>query len=319
MDWSSKVGNFRPLVWYPVEKEDQSVDLKEFLYLEHPEQYDFKREIIHFSPEADEIERFMVYQAVGIQEDGAEDPEDYRAAEELACRYPVREEKGEADRCALTKVVFQRLWDEEILKICPIGDTMNSVNTTLNHRLNLKSKRKMIRTYLEEPQRMEGIATAARKFLQFSYSVGNFIPVPRHFNIPRYGKTRDYWDLTLNGIWSWYTRGECLHSIIGAAAPYCDQSKNIKICERWLERFGSGEDGWSGFVEKNYMQDFVNGGQEGRRYGGPKELWQGHFDGKILPNTEDALQFFSNAAGWIEARGVRIVLALKESFHRQAL
>lgn len=299
------------------------MNLNDFLYLEHPEQYDFKREIINFSPEADETERFMVYQAVGIQEDGerrTKDPEDYRAAVELACRYPVRERKGEADRCALIKDVFQRLWDEEILKICPTGDTMNSVNTTLYHRLNLKSKRKMIRIYSDEPQRMEGISKASRKYLQFSHSVGNFIPVPRHFNIPRYRKTQDYWDLTLSGIWSWYTRGECLHSIIGAAAPYHDQSENIKICERWLECFGAGENGWDSFVEKNYMQDFVSSGQEGRSYGGPKELWKGHFDGYALPKTDEAFsQFFTNASAWIEARGVRIALALKESFHCQAL
>lgn len=68
----------------------------------------------------------MVYQAVGIKQDRAsktKDPEDYRAAEELAGRSPVIKEKLEADQCELlTKDVFQRLWDEEILKICPTGD-----------------------------------------------------------------------------------------------------------------------------------------------------------------------------------------------------
>lgn len=296
-----------------------AMELHDFLQLEHPEQYDFMREIIDFSPGADELERFMVYQAVGIREtvkkEELADLEDYRAAAALADRCSVRVIKGEADQCALTSSIVRRLWDEEILALCTkrdltslSGDTMNAPFSTLRQRLNMRSKRIMVRAYYEEPQKIEGFYKEARKFLQFSYSIGNFIPEPSDFNCYRPQKTKDYWDLTLNGVWRWYTGSEHLRSIISGSDGV------IERCRQWLERFGAGGDGWDSFVEQNYMQDFVRGGPDGRPYGPPKELWQGHFGGSLLPDSEAALsQFFSNAADWIEARGVRIVRALKES------
>lgn len=158
------------------------------------------------------------------------------------------------------------------------------------------------------------------EFIRLNHTVGNFIPVPGNFNSPRRGKTQDYWDITLRGIWKWYTcenkekkneGGEkVLKEIIGAAKGYEDVDENVRICESWLKVFGDDAKDWNNFVEQNYLQDFVTG--EKGNYGEPKELWEGHFGGNVKPKDKDEFsQFFTNASAWILARGERIAIAVK--------
>ena len=98
----------------------------------------------------------------------------------------------------------------------------------------------------------------------------------------------------------------------------------------WLNGFGS----WDNFVEKNYLQDFVNENpkyvshDECQKYGLPKELWKDHFDnfdGKFdgkkvaLPtNKEQIEQFCNNASAWILARGQRMINELRIKMHETA-
>ena len=168
----------------------------------------------------------------------------------------------------------------------------------------------------------------AKEFIRLNHTMGNLIPAPWEFNCPRgnlnakknkdyKGKIKDYWDLTLLVIWKWYMsehegirNDHFLKDIVNEIEK--DQNKKIDVCKKWLECFKD----WDDFVEKNYMQDFVNKCvnkcNEKNKYGMPKELWDGHFSGEVLPTKEDDFsQFFTNASAWIAARGERIALAVK--------
>ncbi len=146
------------------------------------------------------------------------------------------------------------------------------------------------------------------KFLECVHVIGNFIPAPSAFNVPRYMVTKDYWDLTLLGIYNYFTGKDEKLSFITANKKEM-QTTNRNICKVWLDSFGS----WSVFIEKTFMQDFVRIEEDGIHYGKPKELWNGHFDpkAKILPEGEQFNELFINVSEWVIARGHRILESIK--------
>lgn len=158
----------------------------------------------------------------------------------------------------------------------------------------------------------EKIPPAAEEFFRLYHTVGNFIPWPDGCNVPRgRGATRDYWDWCLKDIYKWYQDNpDCTkrHTANHDALKKLVGSRKV-ILGKWLATFTS----WNDFVEKNYIQDFVNQ-SAGGGYGEPKELWEGHFTKGVMPKEKtDFEQFFTNASAWITARGVRIALAVKEA------
>ena len=167
------------------------------------------------------------------------------------------------------------------------GDTMNSWQRTLNRF----GKAEPCPVYITE-------------FMNVVYTIGNMIPVPQ---TPSFGNTRnrlvmDYWDLTLLAIYRHYKLKDKDNS---------DGWKNLfehKTIRRWLETFET----WDNFVERNFLQDFVNQ-TEGGSYGQPKELWKGHFAGNAMSTEPQQFeQFFTNASSWILARGNRIAISIKK-------
>lgn len=189
---------------------------------------------------------------------------------------------------------------------CYRGDTMNSWQTTVNNFIQEKTgiKRSVSLDHLiNHPMEFPPYIT---HFLSTVYTIGNFIPVPviSDFNRRRYSLSDDYWDLTLLAIY-------CYYMGFGNSKEW---GKLLEESEVWLGQ--KGEKNWDHFVEKNFLQDFVNQ-KAGGGYGLPKELWDGHFFGSHLPgNEKDFEQFFTNASAWILARGMRLVLALEK---REAL
>lgn len=212
--------------------------------------------------------------------------------------------------CILLREIYSYLWDTEYLNYCTTdnneirGDTMNSVNTTLNELIkNYTHKRTSklsnadiyyspysnLKKYLNENENI-------LNFINTYHTLGNFIPFPADCNSPRgTGITRDYWDLTLNYIYIYYlckesdNEKEAKKSVINI----CGQEK-VEIFTEWLDKFGS----WNIFVNKNYMSAFIKDNGE------PKELWEGHFNGKVLPDAEQCNQYFKNANEWIEKRSI---------------
>lgn len=169
-------------------------------------------------------------------------------------------------------------------------------------------------------------------FIRQIDTLGNFIPVPfisnneGAFNSPRgCSSSKDYWDLALVCLYNYYAEkaghahitnnGQKIYTLEWMLRARdkdpekrdCKTSANVNLCKEWLDRFGS----WNHFVEKNFLQDFVN--QEGGGYGQPKELWFGHFDGESLPKKQEEFDtFFRNASSQIIARGLRIAMAAKD-------
>ena len=152
------------------------------------------------------------------------------------------------------------------------------------------------------------------EFLKVVYTVGNFIPIPLKggFNRKRAKANfaEDYWDLTLLAVYRYYTGGD-------NSEDWTELFQEASV-RRWLSGYGDGQVGWNRFVERNFLQDFVN--QEGNGYGQPKELWRGHFSGGGKPKEkEQFIAFFTNASVWIQARGVRIAIAVKKTLEGQKL
>lgn len=163
-----------------------------------------------------------------------------------------------------------------------------------------------------------------KTFIRINHTIGNFIPVTKYFNLPRANKTRDYWDLTLDGIYKWfevfekgnYDSNVGLIDIIGTGIKaYKDEKENIESCKKWLSSFRS----WDNFIEMNYMQDFVNTCEfKNRKFGKPKELWKGHFEKKTLNQESLFKEFFINSSSWIVARGTRIAISLKRELQAKS-
>lgn len=249
----------------------------------------------------------------------------------------------------LLQVIYKALWcGEASLKYCMKnnriqGDTMNSANTTLNQLYEYDpEKEKCIETLEQSNQRaaIKPVKSRTQKvsiayifsryveqkaeqedkynkieglkaFLSGYHTLGNFIPVPAGCNAPRgLGKLKDYWDLTLKIIYEHYVCGEDkIQDIVG-------ESKS-GLYKQWLDSFQDGataKGSWRCFVEKNYLQDFVDQNADGS-YGLPKELWKGHFSGAVLPDSiEQIEQFCVNASRFIAARSTRMLIRLREIF-----
>lgn len=246
----------------------------------------------------------------------------------------------------LLQEIYGILWDESSLIKCRknngeiSGDTMNSANTTLDQwykmveteeqkkeRAEVKevkrqgiSIRYILSRYVKDPVGLSELfdtVEGMKLFLSIYHTLGNFIPIPKACNKPRERKVKDYWDLTLKAIYDYYVCDEnsrkykiyTLEDVVGE-----DKSKLYKD---WLDSFSDdnskeGSNKWNDFVEKNYMQDFVNLNADGS-YGMPKELWKGHFAGKVLPEGKQIEQFFVNASCCITARSIRMYERLTKS------
>ena len=148
-------------------------------------------------------------------------------------------------------------------------------------------------------------------FIKSYHTIGNYCPVPVGCNGPRgKGPTKDYWDLALLAIYKYYMgNGEA-----NISEMLQKKEAETKRYLKWLDSFGS----WDEFVKANYMQAFVGDPdpKKDQEFGCPKELWDGHFAGKVLPEVNDKQnqfeEFFSNAAAWISARGKQMVEELRE-------
>ena len=185
------------------------------------------------------------------------------------------------------------------------GDTMNSWATTLDKFSHVRSWKAFLGDSYHGAQFFPEYITV---FMNNVYTIGNFFPLPDGLNGPRgTGASQDYWDLALLCIYNYYMKTDDKHTLKWLLTA--DQW--VERCAKWLDSF----DSWNDFVEKTYMQDFVN--YENGVYGAPKELWKGHFKntqekGALPVEDSDFSEFFTNASCWIMARGIRIANAVKK-------
>lgn len=343
--------------WEKDKGENENMNIEEFIKLPAPDRYDFSNdganeEYNKLDSFEDTYEKFFVYmyeRALSIKnyEEGKAGVMKYGDDYQKECKGKFGKIKDPDSESDLLQEIYKELWhlhDETSLKYCYTiqGETMNSVNTTLNELYKYKSDREIcIETFEQCKERnsikpkkctTQGVSIAyiisryaekkteqeeqydkieeLKSFLSVYHTLGNFIPVPTGCNAPRgTGKLKDYWDLTLKIIYDYYDHGEDkIKDIVG-------ESKS-ELYKQWLDSFqekDSKKGSWKCFVEKNYLQDFVNRNAEDGSYGMPKELWEGHFSGGVLPNEiKQIKQFCTNASNWITARSTQMLKELKK-------
>ena len=302
----------------------------------------------------DPIEKFFIYKASSNKE--MPSPKKYTNANEFL----DKENNGYSyswyivdpdSNSKLLQGIYRLLWDKVYLNNCIkdnkyiIGDTMNSVATTINHYI-CKHK-KTISKYpywgetLEEYCKDKDLLNKdyVKSFVKNNYTLGNFIPVPEACNGPRgKGPTMDYWDLTLLYIYEYYSEEKdvkWVEMILGSI----ETEKALRY-KKWLKSFVNGlnEPDWNEFVKRNYMQPFVcvevdgkwkNGDEcssielrDATSFGKPLQLWNEHFcsNTPVLPQEEkDFEQFFDNATKRIKKRGELMKEALIKKLENSPL
>lgn len=292
-------------------------------------EYDFKYEVARLREINDAIERFFIYRASDSGHLKSCYIETARCVSETIKNYPGL--LGfDCDKSPLIMSIEDVLWKKDSRNLALSSDTMNSAQTTLNELIRYAIEtpeekkyrgRRRISTgyclflYSSAPEEfLLRINEYAKKnnshiydFFSCIHSIGNFIPCPIGCNQPRgYNnhKIEDYWDLTLYLIYQWYHDKDDEHLEVIVK----DKFERFK---EWLETFKdeSNHPSWDIFVESNFLQDYTE--WDTKPYGRPKEYWDGHFSGPVLPTTIEQIEaFFSHAAECIRARGVRMVAAL---------
>lgn len=194
---------------------------------------------------------------------------------------------------------------------------MNSLNTVYGEYLKFKgisseSRSKRYVSILENlNEYIDNTPEYINDYLGVFHTIGNMIMVPKEFNSPRYRKTKDYWDLTLKGIYKWFIKNdnesdEGLIEIIGATPYFPSEKDNIDSCKKWLSRYQKNNKlSWKKFIIDNSLEMYVD--KEWK----PIEFWEGHFQnakrGEMNPTNEEEYKiFFTDSYKRILKRGRQI-------------
>ncbi len=178
----------------------------------------------------------------------------------------------------------------------------------LNYDKNLRRKgisNFSLKKYLER--------IGAFKLIEVYHTLGNFIIIPKGWNKCRYSSLKDYWDLTLLCIYNYYFKIEdekyCIEKISG--------KENKEQYEVYINTFES----WEKFIKANFLESFVEieKDENGKySYGKPKELWEGHFEGELLPtNIYQCIDYFNNSSEWIKLRTELMIEYLKYVMNKE--
>lgn len=207
-----------------------------------------------------------------------------------------------------------------------IGDTMNSYATATRNYIKTHYQNKAIyspdrKGYLKwEYQNVSRInyweaaildhyrgiekilPSYINSFLKLIHTIGNMIPVPINcFNVPRNQKTNDYWDITLEGMYQ-----NNFEKIIGPSTrSRWSRKENVENCQIWFSNYNS----WKDFVEKTFMQSFVD--QDLKPIELCKKKKNRH--SKRIPTDEvEYEKFYTNVTNMILKRGIQMASLLKD-------
>ena len=307
----------------------------DFLNLEKPEVYDFTEDCTENKQylATSGFVRFMDYRILSNRKDklGVDDPD---------------------MKSNLLQAIYKKLWpellektymqqDEEggIGKVC--SDTMTSAWTPVRkyfekhyaekienykqrYGLRWASPDVLKGVYAEEKKVQEEIdSSPLLRFVSLSHTIGNYIPVPRGFNMPRSGvyASHDCWDLTMMKIREFYDTMcpepfSCPEDLkrIMELLHYDSSILNTIDWLRFLAKKENGENPFDGFVKAMYLESYVTDAGEVKAFCknhdwlhvNPDEYWKSLSDA-------DFMQFFETASDCIEKRGRAIVEALKRA------
>lgn len=258
------------------------------------------------------IERFYVYKSGNVDKQSVyQGAVRYRMLNESICQ-----SVHDCDSCELMKDVYKSLWAEAIAdsETSMIdgqhGDTMTSLQHSLNSSIRLieteEERQRRGRKRISLAYQIELLSSTSDflartgkikgldSFAVLYHTIGNMIPVPPMFNASRsnFGAD-DYWDVTLMKIKEWYdSRDRATLAALLHKKEESDQA--VETCEKWLTWFGS----WNGFLEKNYLNDFVDRNNEPIPF---------------KPNTaHDIESFYETCSDLIAKRGQRLIGELKK-------
>lgn len=145
------------------------------------------------------------------------------------------------------------------------------------------------------------------KLARLTHTMGNFLLVPAGtFNGARYTSTKDFFDLTLEGIRQYYLDEE--HTSL--CEILCFNERNV--C--WLDSFkvendANGEKSWQNFVNCNLLNDYIE--ELDGKYK-VKFFFAGHSfkSDRIEPKIDELEQCLTNMCAMIELRSDRIYKAI---------
>lgn len=308
--------------------------IEEFLLLESPEKYDFKDEGANklYSSLENNIEKYLLYKSSGCI--GSK----YFPEMDLF----IREDKRifgimdtDCDTSSLVKEIYHKLWktaidDKENSAISgEYGETMTSFQGLLNifveDKIETKLQEEYRKTYF--PTKSNNVTkmyilhlyyswndflkicssfAAVDLFAKSVHQIGNFIPVPRWFNVNR--AHHDSWDLTLTKIREWYFEPDEAEKDKILGTLLCSKTSVISECRKWLQ-WCAGEDqsshGWNKFIEVNYLQAFVNPDDMKPIMFCENHSWDSELSG------DQVVQICDTCNKLIEKRGLQMIKMLK--------
>lgn len=190
----------------------------------------------------------------------------------------------------------------DFLKVSAYGDFEN-IRTRIEEKQQY-SLRLCIELYLKDKNKFKEKLGSMENFLNHWHMLGNYIPVPRDFNSARSGPyaVHDYWDLTLLKIQEYYKKRDNEDEVWKILSEELLHGRgDASACKQWLDYF----DSWENFIEKNWMQDFVNGNYE------TEPFFDGHDWNNPKPKTPDECkELFERSSEMIKKRTNRMVDAL---------
>lgn len=296
---------------------------------EKPEEYDFKRNMYgYYQRHEENVRKKLGDQAYKEFMDGMPYEIEEKSCIEEWLSYKIADAKWiEGKRfdcdnsnatCILTRLIYVLLWnwgtknDDEMSQPLMLfedkkfgGDTMNSFATTFNEYMSVvannatftKNIAKMFfETGMEFWQEEIGEEFWERwnKFARNTQCIGNFVLVPYYFNGGRSGKTKDYWDLSL----------DLLRNNDGKNMDFItDKKRQINWSKKDFNRY----------INLFFLWDYVKCDDLDEN-GSPKSRWL--FDRKwkesLLPQEQiDFQNFLDNVNKRIERRSLFMVAMLR--------
>ena len=184
----------------------------------------------------------------------------------------------------LLKDIYQKIWDDKILEYCISNDKIKYYSDTMTSAQNLlsnyymsscseewdkyKAKEKvknfsikifdkMLKNKDKYPQFKEAFSKKnVVEFIKYYHTLGNYIPVPKGFNVARSGifASHDMWDITLEKIKQYYDTKQKSNNFsesLEIILELLHMKDTIKSTINWLDKFGS----WENFVEQNFLKE----------------------------------------------------------------
>lgn len=144
------------------------------------------------------------------------------------------------------------------------ADTMNSFFTlyknVINANTNEKIRSKNGLAKSKKRSNAAGINAIFDLFAYLTHTAGNFMPCYSGFNPGRYYPTMDFWDLTLMSIREWFLDQDERQEFGPTAKATPLNEGLLDKCAPWLNSFlekGSGFEHWKAFVQKNFLEPYV--------------------------------------------------------------